>query len=495
MKRTSIFAPLLLIGLGALFLARNVYPEIPLLDYLAKYWPFVLVFWGVLRIGEILFWAATSKPLPTRGVSGGEWALVVLLCIFGGTLHAARGFYAWLPTQNLRIGGLEMFGESYDYPLNPAEKQTGAAPRVVIEGFRGNARITGADTNTVKVAGRQSIRSLDQSSADRSGQASKLEILGEANVVTIRTNQDKIPSSQRVMADLEIQVPKGAQVEAHGRYGDFDIKDVGGNVEVVSDNAGVRMENIGGNVRVDLRRSDIVRAANVKGSVEVKGRGADVELENILGQVTVDGSYTGMLQLSNLAKPLRLSNGPQTELTVQQVAGEIRMPLGNFYATNLVGPVRLTTRSRDVQISGVTNSVEVTTERGDIDLRPGSGPTPKIDLRTRNGSIELALVPGSKFDLNASTGRGNINNDFGAPLSLSTSGNAATLKGSNGGPEITIRSDRGEITVRKATPGEVAPPKERSKIVGVPFPPEPPRPPDPGDFVKDQGKRFNRVDQ
>jgi len=32
MRRASLVAPLLLIGIGLLFLARNVFPELPLLD-------------------------------------------------------------------------------------------------------------------------------------------------------------------------------------------------------------------------------------------------------------------------------------------------------------------------------------------------------------------------------------------------------------------------------------------------------------------------------
>src|SRR5271163_2437859 len=95
MRRSSIVAPLLLIAIGALFLARNMYPDLPLLDYLAKYWPFLLIVWGVLRLAEVLFWAATEKALPARGVSGGEWILVFFLCMFGASLHTVRGFSPW----------------------------------------------------------------------------------------------------------------------------------------------------------------------------------------------------------------------------------------------------------------------------------------------------------------------------------------------------------------------------------------------------------------
>ena len=72
MRRASLVAPLLLIGVGILFLARNVFPEMQLLDYLAKYWPLLLVVWGGLRLLEILFWTATGRPLPPFGISSGE---------------------------------------------------------------------------------------------------------------------------------------------------------------------------------------------------------------------------------------------------------------------------------------------------------------------------------------------------------------------------------------------------------------------------------------
>ena len=102
MRRSSVVGPLLLIGIGALFLARNVFPELPLLDYLARYWPFLLIAWGGLRLLEILIWAVTGKPLPMRGLSGGEWMMVVFLCFVGLSLQAVRGFTDWLPGNSFR---------------------------------------------------------------------------------------------------------------------------------------------------------------------------------------------------------------------------------------------------------------------------------------------------------------------------------------------------------------------------------------------------------
>ena len=50
MRRTSLVAPLLLIVLGALLLARTLYPELQLMDYISRFWPLALIAWGGLRI-------------------------------------------------------------------------------------------------------------------------------------------------------------------------------------------------------------------------------------------------------------------------------------------------------------------------------------------------------------------------------------------------------------------------------------------------------------
>jgi DUF4097 and DUF4098 domain-containing protein YvlB len=451
MRRGSLFAPLLLIALGALFLVRNVYPGLPLLQYLAKYWPFLLIAWGAARVAEVLFLAATDQPLPNRGLSGGEWAFVVLLCFFGGALNAALGFSNWLPPGRIELGGLEIFGESYDYPIS-GETASSKSPLVVIESFRGNARITGTDESAVKVNGRKSVRSMDQAGADEANTRTPLEVTGDSNRIVIRANQDRATVGERVSDDLEISVPKGASIEAHGRSGDFTIDDVDGTVTIDADRAGVRLQNIGGETRLDVRSSDVVRALNVKGNFDLRGIGSDIDLENMGGTVNINGGYTGDVQFQSLSKPLHFV-GPQTEVNLQSLPGQIRMPLGTFNASNLVGPARLETRSRDVQIGEFTNTLEVSVDRGDIELRP-SLPVAKLDAHTRVGNITLALPEGSRFDLTASTNRGQVANDFGGSIRVEETARGGVMRSSLGGPAVEIHTDRGEVAVRKAMPGE-----------------------------------------
>ncbi|MCC6391184.1 MAG: DUF4097 family beta strand repeat protein, partial [Bryobacterales bacterium] len=144
----------------------------------------------------------------------------------------------------------------------------------------------------------------------------------------------------------------------------------------------------------------------------------------------------------------------------------IKMALGNLTAENVQGPFHLTAGTRDVNVRDFTGNVEIQVERGDLELRPARQQVGRIDARTRNGEVDLVLPPGAKFDLNASTTRGEISNEYGAPLKMETVGKGASLRGSTGGPAVTVTTDRGSITVRRAGAGEPpAPPVPPSSIL------------------------------
>jgi hypothetical protein len=184
--------------------------------------------------------------------------------------------------------------------------------------------------------------------------------------------------------------------------------------------------------------------------------------------VNVGGTYVGQIQLRNLAQPLRYED-PLITVSLEKLPGQIHMGLGEFTGNNLIGPIRLNARSRDVQMSDFTQSLDLTLERGDVELRAGKT-VPKIEVHTRSGDIDLALPAGAKVDLKASTDRGEAHNDFGAPLTVDESNRGATIVGNSGGPQLRLETGRGAVTVRKAGADDVTFPN-------IPSPPEAPKPP------------------
>src|SRR5207248_72533 len=119
MRGRSLVGPIILILLGAAFLINNIRPDLNLFTFFANYWPFLLIAMGALRLLEILAYAAAAKPLPRQGLSGGEIFLAILIVIIGsGMYEGRRHFGAGMRFPPFRRPALDVFGESFDYPVS-----------------------------------------------------------------------------------------------------------------------------------------------------------------------------------------------------------------------------------------------------------------------------------------------------------------------------------------------------------------------------------------
>jgi DUF4097 and DUF4098 domain-containing protein YvlB len=450
--RRSFTGPLMLLVVGSLFLWHNLHPDAHIFDLLSRYWPFILIAWGLIRLVEILIW---RDPNVRRGFSGGEVVLIILICLVGTGLWGYRQH-----APGIVMGGLDLWGQQYDYPVSVTSPAAGMK-RIVFENPRGFIKVVGGDGKDVVITGHKAIRAFAKEEADRTDKETPVEIIPQGDRLMVRTNQDRVRSNQRITDDLEITVPRGISVESRGTSGDHEIADIDGDVEINTGRGDVRLTRIGGNARLDVGRSELIRVVDVKGRVDVQGRGNDLEVENAGGQVTVGGTYGGTLDFKNLAKPLQFEGSRGTELTAQAVPGRINMDLGEFNARDVVGPMRIATRARDIKVQQVTQQLEVETERGDIELTPGKTPLPSIDARSGSGKIELLLPERASFQLEATAERGDAVNDYDeSAIRRDSSGRTNTLKGKVGdGPTIKLTAKRGNISVRKegTLPSEALP--------------------------------------
>ncbi|MGD0498172.1 MAG: DUF4097 family beta strand repeat-containing protein [Bryobacteraceae bacterium] len=457
MRRHSLTGPLLLLLIGGLFLWRNLHPETHIFGLVSLYWPFLLIAWGLMRLVEALIWSRQGYRLC---FTGGEVALIVLICIAGSGIWQARRYGV-----HFNAGGLDLWGQQYGYPISASGPAAGIK-RIVFENPRGNIKVTGGDSQEVQVMGRKLIRSYGHSEADRTNQNTPVELVPQGDALLVRTNQDRAPDNQRVSDDLEVTVPRGMAVEAHGSYGDYEIAGVAGDVHLATDHGDARLTGLGGGARLEIGHSDLIRAAGVKGAFDLQGEGSDIDLEDISGRVTINGAYRGSLEFKNLAQSLQLDGVRDTELRVQAAPGQIDMDLSQFSARDIVGPARLVTRSRDVKVERFTKSLDLETERGDVELTPGCLPLPSINARSASGRIDLALPPGAAFTLEATAEIGDAVTDFGPPIQKEVNGRTSKLTGKVGnGPNIRLTTNRGGISVRKEAilPSETAPPGKPAK--------------------------------
>jgi hypothetical protein len=447
MRKGSLAGPILLIAIGAMLLVHNLRPEWSLTDWAARFWPWLFILWGALRLLEILALAARSEPLPRAGLSGGEWAVVVLVALVGFSVSAARE-----QRPRISIRGVELFSRAYDFPLEGVQAADGVRV-VIVENLRGNVRVAAGAAGEVRVRGRMTVRALERRAAEGMQQKMPLEIKAAGDVLTVRTNQEH-GEAEQVSSDLEIWVPATVSVELRGREGDLDVAAIGGDAIIRSGRADVRLADIGGSARIEVRRSRLVRAVNLKGGLNLRGRGRDVEVEAAGGPVNLSGAFSGELQFRRLPQGLEFES-ERTVLRVRQVRGRLRLGLGTLLASGVEGPIRLKSRTRDVELVDFAGPLELELERGNVVLRPAKLLAEALTVTVGAGNIELAVPESARFGLLAVAQRGEIRNEFGEPFRLAPTEQGATLEGPKGGePLVRLRVDRGAITLRKIPAGE-----------------------------------------
>jgi hypothetical protein len=233
----------------------------------------------------------------------------------------------------------------------------------------------------------------------------------------------------------------------------------------------VRLDNLAGTVKVEVRKSDIIRATQLKSSLEVRGKGKDLDLDSILGEVSVSGSFSGTVQLRDLAKPVHLESS-ELQFRAEKISGDMRTTLTELVGSNIVGPIRIkASRAHDVKLNDFTQSVDIEVDRGDISLQPRSLPLGKMNVRTRNGDIDLSLPETAKFDLRGSTTHGDATNDWGDALKQDSDKHGSTLTGIIGqGPALVLTTERGGFTIRKI--GAEAVPVPRKEVTTLKRAPE-----------------------
>ena len=223
------------------------------------------------------------------------------------------------------------------------------------------------------MTGRKVIRAWNRGDADRTNENTPVEIVPQGDRLLIRTNQDRAPDNQRVSDDLEVTVParhdawKRAAAPATSKS-----SDIKGDVELVTDRADVRLSR--GSAATRGWKSAAAKwfaPSTSKGKIDLQGHGSDVELENIQGQVTINGSYMGTLEFKNLAQAAAVRRRAQYRTARAGDPGPHQHgPQRSSPASDMTGPMRLVTGSRDIKLEQFTQSLELETQRGDIQLQP-----------------------------------------------------------------------------------------------------------------------------
>jgi DUF4097 and DUF4098 domain-containing protein YvlB len=469
LRRSSILGPLVLISLGIVFLLVQTghLQSYRFWEWYGRFWPFLLVGAGVIMLLE---WAYDQhvqsdpdQPRYRRRVGGGVFTLLVLLAFTGIILSGMRegGHTKLFNGLNINQDNLDEFlGDKHESDQAVAQSFPAGAS-FSVDNPRGDITITGtSDDNQIHVNVHKEVYTRSDADADAKAQRLSPNLTASGNNVVL-----KMPAMDGARTDLIITVPATASPTVTANHGDVKISTIKGVVIVTANHGDVELSAITGDVttRINNSNSDI-SAHSVTGALTIEGRAHDTTLSDLSGPVTIRGEFFGDTHFEHIRGPIKFHTS-RTDFQLSRLDGQI--DIGNnaeLTASNAVGPITLTTYSRNITLDRVAGDVFVTNRNGSVDVT-SAPPLSNITIENRNGSVDVTVPEQSNFAYQFDATNGDIQSEF-SEINIPEGGlEKKTVSGTagKGGPLLRIATSQGDISLKKASI--------------LPLPPTPPAPP------------------
>src|SRR5688572_10555543 len=111
----SMLWGVVLIFAGAVFLANNLGYEVRIWEGIARYWPVLLIAWGLLKLVDYYRWQQTGREGSL--FSGGEIVLLIFVLFVGSALTAAANISPEIG-ELFEIADIELWdiaGQTFEY--------------------------------------------------------------------------------------------------------------------------------------------------------------------------------------------------------------------------------------------------------------------------------------------------------------------------------------------------------------------------------------------
>jgi DUF4097 and DUF4098 domain-containing protein YvlB len=475
-RRGSFFWALILIAVGVIFLLQNFNPAVHPWEIVARYWPLLIIIWGISKLADYLQARAHPEITPPPMFSGADVVLLILILILGTIMShlVLAPWHQWRTDWGMHWSGDEWhnpFLNSYTYTRS-ISATTPDRLHLVVNEQRGDIALQGTDASGINAMVKETVRAANEQDAARMNRQLALTIVNDNGSYALRPDFASLPDGgQNLRLDIALHVPRDTAAELTTRDGDILVTGLHGKQVTSTRTGDVHMNNVQGEVQLE-EAGGSADVRNVKGSIDVSGRGADVQVVNATGPVSVNGEFTGLMRFERLDRGLQFTSS-RTHLTAQRLVGKLEMQMGSLEATNVDGPLEVVTRHKDISIASFQSAVNISDDGANIVLQAAKPPTEPIVVNSKNGDIELTLPPSSRFVVDAVSQKGQVESDFSAPsLLVESQGNQPSIKGTygKGGPRIHLFTSYGTVHLIRggATPSRpAAGTTEQTKSLGL----------------------------
>jgi DUF4097 and DUF4098 domain-containing protein YvlB len=274
-------------------------------------------------------------------------------------------------------------------------------------------------------------------------------------------------------------VPPKALIGVTANHGDVHVSAIKAAVSVTANHGDVELSAITGPVTARINNSDSsLSAHSITGPLIVEGRGQDLTLSDLSGPVTINGDFFGNTHLEHIRGQVKFHSS-RTDMQLGRLDGETDISNNaDLSASEVVGPLTLSTRSRNITLDRIAGDISVSNSNGFVNVT-SAPPMGNVTIENRNGDISLTVPEHAAFIVDAQATDGDLDNDFSLPTQgTDTHKNFSGTIG-KGGSTVRLTTSHGDISLKKssvqplpATPPEppkltLVPPEARNAIEGA----------------------------
>jgi len=462
----SIVGPVILIGVGivALLMLTGHINAGDFWSWYGRWWPLLLIGAGLALLGE---WALDMRrETPVR--RGGSFVgILILLAILGIGAAGWNNFWGPLHAQWGDHGNdfFNAFGlPEHDNDQVVLNSQIPANSAIEIQNPRGDVSITAGDESSIQVQAHEMAYASDDNEAKRifDAEAPHLTVSGSSVLV-------KSDGSNSGRLNLTVTVPRNAKVTVNNGRGDVTAASLGAGISVSAPHGDVHLNSITGSVQVHMSNDKHDFSAHqMEGDINADGHCNDVTFSEIKGRITLNGEIFGEVHMENVSGPVSVHTSV-TDVEVASLPGDLTLNSDDLRVTEARGQVRVTTHSKDVDLSQIYGDTYVEDRDGRISVEPAG--VYGVEAKNGKGDVEITLPPNASANVDGHTRNGDIVSEFGLAISGDESKSISGRIGS-GGSRIVLNAQNGDLRIKKGS-GFPPPPPPPSTAAGPKAPAAP----------------------
>ncbi len=251
-------------------------------------------------------------------------------------------------------------------------------------------------------------------------------------------------------------------------FSPVNISGIDGEVAVSNNEGSIHIDNVTKPVAIKARGTR-VRVEDLEDDLDITASHRNVDILDVAADVSINSRYA-TVSLNDIGGSVTITSD-NDRFNANDIRGQIDMKGRNsrIHANDVAGPLNIETTLKDVIVNDFGDACSVTNEYANVSVSAGSRNWGNVNIRNRNGRIDLFLPEDAAFYIDARARNGRIESDHRELQEAINKGDSGALKSSvkTGGPKIMLETEYNNISIHTHGSGRPQPVKD-SRRAGPP---------------------------